>query len=130
MSVKVTGLKKLQDELERKLGAAAMIKIVDQSLLMGAEVIKKELEANFARFKDTGASLNEITVAEPTDGTNGRTVKIHWRGPNGRYRIIHLNEWGTIKNPNPAGKGAVALSLENGKNEYRKVIKKMIEGAI
>lgn len=130
MSVKITGLSKLQNELERKLGAAVMSKISDQALLAGAEVIKKELQANFERFKDTGASLDEITISEPKDGANGRTVKIHWRGPDGRFRIIHLNEWGTIKNPNPAGKGAVALSLENGKNEYRKVIKKMIEGAM
>lgn len=130
MSVKITGLKKLQTSLEDKLGKKQMEKVVDKALLQGAEVFVKELKQNFQSFRDTGASIDEITISEPTDGPNGRQVKIHWKGPDGRFRIIHINEWGTVKNPNPRGKGKVALSLNSGKKEYRKVIKKILEGVI
>lgn len=130
MSVKINGLKKLQSNLEDKVGRNKMEKIVDRALLQGAEVFVKELKQNFQSFRDTGASIDEITISEPTTGPNGRQVNIHWKGPDGRYRIIHINEWGTIKNPNPRGKGKIALSLNSGKSEYRKVIKKIIEGEL
>lgn len=130
MSVKINGLKKLQSNLEDKVGRKQMEKIVDRALLQGAEVFVKELKRNFQSFRDTGASISEITISEPTTGPNGRQVKIHWKGPDGRYRIIHINEWGTIKNPNPRGKGKIALSLNSGKGEYRKIIKKIIEGEL
>lgn len=127
MSVKISGLSKLQSEIKNRLGPQKMEKIVDGSLLSGAKVFEKELKQNFESFRDTGASVDEITISDPIIGEKGRSRKIHWKGPNGRYRIIHINEWGTIKNPNPKGKGKVAASLQSGKKEYRKVIKKEFE---
>jgi hypothetical protein len=128
MAVNVTGLKSLQAELEARYGTRRMIEISSNALLQGAEVIKKELEKNFESFRDTGASIDEITISEATDGPNGRRREIHWVGPKDRYRLIHINEWGTIKNPNPAGKGKVAASLDGGKKMYRQAIKKALEG--
>lgn len=127
MSVKISGLSKLQAELENRLGQKKMEKIVDDALLSGAKVFKKELQQNFESFRDSGASIDEITISEPIAGPKGRSRKIHWKGPNGRYRLIHINEWGSIKNPNPRGKGKVAASLQSGKKEYRKIIKKELE---
>lgn len=127
MSVKVTGNSRLQAELETRFGKKAMEKIVDDALLAGAKVFEKELANNFESFRDTGASVNEIKISEPIPTPSGRSRKIHWKGPDGRYRIIHINEWGSVKNPNPRGKGKVAISLQNGKKEYRKVLKKSIE---
>ena len=130
MGVKITGLKSLQAELEMRFGKAKMQEISDQALLEGAEVIKKELEQNFESFRDTGASIDEITISGPKDGPNGRRRDIHWVGPKDRYRLIHINEWGTVKNPNPAGKGKVAASLEGGKKAYRKAVKKVLESEL
>lgn len=127
MGVEITGLKRLEAKLEEKFGQARMQEITDKALLEGAEVIKKELEQNFESFRDTGASIDEITISEPKAGPNGRRREIHWVGPKGRYRLIHINEWGTIKNPNPAGKGKVAASLEGGKKAYRLAVKKVLE---
>lgn len=127
MGVNITGLKSLQAELEKRFGQAKMQELSDQALLEGAEVIKKELEKNFESFRDTGASIDEITISGPKDGPNGRRRDIHWVGPKDRYRLIHINEWGTIKNPNPAGKGKVAASLNGGKKAYRSAVKKVLE---
>lgn len=127
MSVKINGLKKLQDTLISRYGPVAIQKIIGPSLNKGAELFIKELGSNFESFKDTGASIDEITVSELKVDANGYKVYIHWKGPNDRYRLIHLNEWGSIKNPNPKGKGKVAFSLKNGQKSYRAVIKKELE---
>ncbi|GAA5416198.1 hypothetical protein Pryu01_01230 [Paraliobacillus ryukyuensis] len=130
MSVKIKGLKKLQNELEKKLGQQAMQRISDKALLDAANEFVKVLKQEFESFKDTGASINEITITGPVWENDIRTMKIHWRGPEGRYRIIHLNEWGTINNPNPAGKGAIARALKNSEKAYRNAVKKALKGAL
>lgn len=127
MSVKITGMGAITAEIERRLGKEVMDRIGDEAILEGAKVIKKELEKNFESFKDTGASQNEITISDSMPKSTGPSRTIHWRGPERRYALIHLNEWGTIKNPNPRGKGKVALSLQNAKKEYRKVLKNKLE---
>lgn len=128
MAVKVTGMKKLEAELEARYGWRRMREISNDALLQGAEVVKKEIEQNFESFRDTGASIREITISEATEDANGLKREIHWVGPDDRYRLIHINEWGTIKNPNPAGKGKVAVSVEASKKAYRQAIKKALEG--
>jgi len=121
-NVRVTGQKELIAELERRYGKVAMQKKIDAALIKGAEVFKRELEREFASWQDTGASKLEITISKPMDYGGKRTVRIHWRGDKGRYRIIHLNEWGTVKHPNPRGKGAVARAERAGAKAYIKVI--------
>lgn len=130
MSVNITGLDQLLNELERRLGKQAMQRISDEALQEGAKVFVKELKSQFERFRDTGGSVEEITVSEPMWEGNVRTIKVHWRGPKGRYRIIHLNEFGTVKNPNPRGKGAIARALRNAERKYRQTIKQAIERGI
>ncbi|MBN6887021.1 hypothetical protein ACUXCC_002031 [Cytobacillus horneckiae] len=126
MSVRLRGQNQVLAEIERRLGRTAMQRISDKALKRGARVFVEELKRQFASFKDTGASIEEITISEPITIAGVRTIKIHWRGPKGRYRIIHLNEWGTIKNPNPRGKGAIARAMRNAETAYRNAIKEAI----
>ncbi|MGI8351678.1 hypothetical protein NiCM35_18140 [Niallia circulans] len=130
MSVNIRGNSQLIRELERRLGAQRTQQISDKALLAGARVFVKELKRQFATFKDKGYSLEEITISEPTGKAGQRTVKVHWRGPHGRYRIIHLNEWGTVNNPKPRGKGAVARAMRNAENAYREAIKRELRRGI
>lgn len=130
MSVRVTGQEKLIAELEKRFGKTAMQQVSDRALKAGAEVFVKELKVQLATFKDTGATIREVTISEPFTQAGARTVKVHWRGPDNRYRIIHLNEWGTIKNPRPRGKGKIALALRNAEKVYREAIKKAIREGI
>lgn len=122
MSVKIEGLPKLLADLESRLGQARMQGVSDRALRAGAEVFVRELKRQFESFKDTGASIKEITISEPMTIAGVRTIKVHWRGPKNRYRIIHLNEWGTVKNPNPRGKGAIARALRNAERAYKQAI--------
>ncbi|TYR81114.1 hypothetical protein FZC66_04420 [Priestia megaterium] len=119
MSVKITGVKEMLQALDNRFGDKAVKRISDQALKAGAQVFVRELKMQFQSFKDTGASIDEITISEPMIIGGVRTIKVHWRGPKDRYRIIHLNEWGTVKNPNPEGKGAIARALRNAEKAYR-----------
>jgi len=130
MSVKARGEAQLIAELEKRLGKSAMNRISDDALKKGANVFVKELQRQFSSWKKTGASHDEITASDIIVVKGVRTIKIHWRGPDNRYRIIHLNEWGTVKNPNPSGKGAVARAMRNAQNEYRRVIKEAVRRGI
>lgn len=126
MSLNFRGNSELLKELERHLGVQRIQQISDRALLAGANVFVRELKHQFETFKDKGESIKEITISQPTTVRGARTVKIHWRGPKGRYRIIHLNEWGTVNNPNPRGKGAIAKAMRNAADMYREIIKREI----
>ncbi|HEY4601258.1 MAG TPA: hypothetical protein VIG73_08315 [Cerasibacillus sp.] len=130
MSVEFTGVNKLLSELERKLGKSNIQRVSDKALTEGAKVFVAELKRQFETFKDTGASIDEITISKPMTVARKRIVKIYWRGPKGRYRIIHLNEWGTINNPNPRGKGKIALALRNAEKAYRDTIVRYLKAGI
>ncbi|WP_407270599.1 hypothetical protein [Radiobacillus sp. PE A8.2] len=116
--------------MENKLGKEAMQRISDKALINATNEFVKELKQEFETFKDTGKSIEEITVKGPYWENGTRTTKVHWRGPHERYRIIHLNEWGTINNPNPDGKGAIARSLKNSEKAYRDAVRKALKGGL
>ena len=130
MSVQIKGLDKVLADLEKRFGEGKVRKISDQALKDGAKAVVKELKKQFESFKDTGASIDEITISKPMYVNGIRTIKIHWRGPEGRYRIIHLNEWGTVKNPDPRGKGAIARALRNAENAFHTAVKEAVRRGI
>lgn len=130
MSVKLTGEKKLLADIEKHIGKLKVQQLSDMALKKGAEVFVRELKSQFESFKDTGATIDEMTISEPMWVNGSRTIKIHWSGPKDRYRIIHLNEFGTVKNPNPKGKGAIARAMRNAEKKYRDTIKRVIKEGI
>lgn len=130
MSVQIRGLNNLLADLEKRLGPTKVKSISDQALKEGAQVFVKELKTQFESFKDTGASIDEITISDPEYVAGVRTIKIHWRGPKDRYRIIHLNEWGTVKIPNPKGKGAIARAMRNAENAYKAAVREAVRRGI
>ncbi|PGR01347.1 HK97-gp10 family putative phage morphogenesis protein [Priestia megaterium] len=126
MGVEVKGLNKLLNDLEKKLGKKHVEVVSDKALKAGAKEFVAELRRQFATFKDTGASLNEITISEPYTSRGVRMIKIHWKGAHERYRIIHLNEWGTVHNPKPRGKGAIARAMHNAEKAYKRAVAEAI----
>lgn len=126
MSIKINGLKNLLSELEKLYGKKNIERAVDKALIAGAEVIADGLRKNFYDFKDTGASIREITITKPRTSNGRRLIQIHWQGEDERWKIIHMNEYGTIKNPNPRGKGKIDQTLREGQRRYYNVIQQEI----
>ncbi|WP_424474833.1 hypothetical protein [Oceanobacillus kimchii] len=127
MSVKIRGLDKVLNQLEQKLGEQAMQRISDKALMDAAKEFVRTLRVEFESFRDKGGSIEEITLKGPVTINRIRTVIVHWRGPKGRYRIIHLNEWGTVKNPSPRGKGAIARAMKNSEKAFRQAVRNALK---
>lgn len=122
LTIEVNGIEKVEAELAKKFSKEALDEITDKALIAGARVIKAELRKNFELFKDTGASRDEITISKPMILNGVKSILIYWSGPKNRWHIIHMNEFGTVKNPNPRGKGAIERSIKSGKKEYLRVV--------
>lgn len=127
MSIKINGMKELEAMIEAKYGKAAVERISDEALTDAANVFVQALIKELETFKDQGFTIDEVTLTEPYTLNGVRTISVKWEGPKGRYRLIHLNEFGTVKNPNPRGKGAIARALQNSKKAYKQAIKNAIE---
>lgn len=128
MSVKMTGINELIAELEKRLGKENMERISDAALIKGAELFVKILNAYIGRggVYAKGWTVDDTSIEGPEYIAGVKVIKIHWKGPHGRYRIIHLNEWGTVKMPNPPRKGAIARALRDAEEVYRNAVKQAI----
>lgn len=127
MKAELHGIPQLEKALEKKLGKQNMQRISDDALKQGARVYKSAINNQISRRPDKGYAkgytIKDTDISEPMTINGVRMVKIHWNSSHGRYRIIHLNEFGTVKNPNPPRKGAIAVALQKGERSYKEVIK-------
>lgn len=128
IDIKMTGVNELLAELEQRLGKQAMERISDEALIKGAELFVKILNAYIGTGGKhaKGWTVADTSIEGPVYIGGVKTVKIHWNGPHGRYRIIHLNEWGTVKTPNPPRKGAIAKAMREAEEVYRNAIKQAV----
>ena len=127
MTVTMKGDKEIIAYLETKYGKSATKRITDFALTKGGQKVVQIIKNNMKSFKDTGESVEETTVSKPMTINGVRTVKIHWRGPKQRYRIIHLNEYGHFdragKWVNTAGKGVIENAMREGRETYFRTVK-------
>ncbi|UFA56486.1 HK97 gp10 family phage protein [Staphylococcus aureus] len=132
MSVKVTGDKALDSELEKRFGMKEMVKVQDRALIAGAKVIVEEVKKQLKPSKKTGALINEVTFTDPEWIKGKRTITIHWRGPKERYGLVHLIEnghvqKGTGKFIKPKAMGGVNRAIRQGQNEYFETLKRELK---
>lgn len=126
--MKVSGIEEVEATLRAKLSVEKMTGISDRALNKAAQVFIAELSSQMSSFRDTGATVDEITASDPYTKDGVRSIKVHWKGAKNRYRIIHLNEYGTVNNPNPRGKGAIARALQSSESAYRSAIEESLRG--
>src|SRR5699024_3353424 len=117
MAVKVYGVNRLIGELEAKFNGKRIERLTSAALEKGALVVGMEILWQLRTFSDKDHIIDEMTIFDPYSDDNP-TVSIYWSGPHHRYRIIHLNEWGTTRNPNPRGKGKIAKALNLSRKAY------------
>lgn len=136
MSVKITGLPELLNTLENRLGKKKMDAIVDRALTEGGVVFGMELRRQLAKMTpgrgySKGYTLAEVTITNPREGFWGeRQVVVHWTGNHGRYRLIHLNEFGSPQAPRPPGFGLIAQTMERAQGTYREAVASSIRRQI
>lgn len=72
--------------------------------------MQKEMQTAFNDWADTGASRDEIVINKPRTIEGVKRIKLGWQGSKGRWRLIHLNEFGYTKmgrKITPAGIGTL-----------------------
>lgn len=127
----MVGVDELLAQLEKRFGKDAMDRISDSALIKAAKLFVKIVNGYIGRGGKyaKGWTIEDTSIEGPVYIAGVKTVKIHWNGPHGRYRIIHLNEWGTVKVPNPPRKGAIAKALRDAEEVYRNEVKRaLLEG--
>lgn len=131
IDIRMVGVDELIAQLEERLGKDNMDRISDAALIKAANLFVKIVNAYIGTSGKMakGWTIADTSVEGPEYVGGVKTVKIHWNGPHGRYRIIHLNEWGTVKIPNPPRKGAIAKALREAEEVYRNEVKRaLLEG--
>lgn len=130
MTISVKGDKEIIAYLEKKFGKSATKRIIDFALTKGGQKVVQIIKRDMGSFKDTGESVSETSLSKPMTIGGVRTVKVHWRGPKQRYRIIHLNEFGHYdrsgKWVNTAGKGVIERAMREGRETYFRTVKEEI----
>jgi HK97 gp10 family phage protein len=130
-NIEVKGTDAVLKEIEKKFGNKHMRRLSDRALKKAAEMFLTELKRAIGAVPGkyrTGATEAEAELAGPKTGKNGeRYYVVQWRGKDNRYRLIHINEFGTVKNPNPPLKGAIAKTIKNIEKRYFKTIKRELE---
>lgn len=130
MTISVKGDKEIIAYLEKKFGKSATKRITDFALTKGGQKVVQIIKKDMGSFKDTGESVSETSLSKPMTIGGVRTVKVHWRGPKQRYRIIHLNEFGHYdrsgKWVNTAGKGVIERAMREGRETYFRTVKEEI----
>lgn len=127
MAVEIKGIAELEKQLEKKFGKTAMREKSDNALEKASDYMLNEMKKHFTSFKDTGASIDEMTRTRPFTSSidRQRTVVIEWVGPKERYRLIHLNEHGYERNGvryTPRGFGVIEKTLQASKAKYRDIV--------
>lgn len=129
MKATLRGEKELQKELERRLGKRKMLNITDTALIAGGEKVASIIENDMysAKGRGTGKSARATSVSKPEWLGKTRMVKIHWNDGSGRFRIIHLNEYGHFdkagKWVNPTSKGVIENAMRKGRETYFATVK-------
>ncbi|MCG7838101.1 hypothetical protein MI410_09610 [Staphylococcus epidermidis] len=128
MSVEIKGIEGVTDKVHQDI-QNLISKTETESLLNGAEVVKSAIIKEFGKFKDTGASIDEIKISKPVKSNGKSKVILYWGGPQKRYKIIHLNEYGYTKHGKkkaskikPRGFGAIQRALLLSRNNYKDTV--------
>lgn len=120
-NVELTGVNETLQALEKKFGVNKTKTITRKAINAGAEKVEKKLQTDMLVFKDKGYTIEEVVRKNATYRNYKAEAEIGWNGPHGRYRLIHLNEWGYTRNGRqikPRGFGVITKSLKNSETTY------------
>ena len=121
MSFEIRGLEELKKAINGAYSGTKARAIRKDALNAGGDLVVEQLKKNFEAFKETGYSRDEIMRTDAKTKSDIEELKVGWNGEHGRWRIIHLNEFGYTKKGKqytPRGFGVIAKTVEETKKEY------------
>jgi hypothetical protein len=130
MSVEFKGFEEVYKNLQNQLSEQALGRVSSKALTAGAHVVAATISKEFEKFKDTGASEEEIIVGKVTNQNGFKSVLVGWNGPKERYRLVHLNEFGYNRNGEkikPRGYGSIQRAVSNSEGAFLLAVTKELK---
>lgn len=118
---KIEGADALQKAIMQAYSGRKAKRIQKEALNAGGDVVVEVLKKNFDDFKDTGYSKDEIMRTDARSKSDIEELKIGWNGEHGRWRLVHLNEFGYTKmgkQYTPKGFGVIVKTIAEVKDEF------------
>lgn len=135
MSVEIKGMDEVLAKLDQQLGTRKVNAYSKEALTIMGRYLAVQIKNAVASYKDTGATVQEITVSTPRKKDGTLTVKIGWDGMGSRqrWRLVHLNEFGYTRGGHtyrPRGIGKIQKAYDSnkvqakelGQNQLRKLV--------
>lgn len=118
--------------MEKKLGSRSVTRYSNEALNVAGRYMAVRLKSAVSSYRDTGATVNEVTVGQARLKGGVRTIKIGWDGSGSkqRYRLVHLNEFGYTRfgrSYSPRGIGKVQNAYESSKQPMKALEKHELE---
>lgn len=120
------GMDDILKKLEQKFGSAKVTRAVNKTLNTAGDETQKKVEQGVSSFRDSGATVAQVTRTNARKIQEVPTVKIGW-GQGSRWRLEHLNEFGYTRHGKfvrPRGFGVLQRVIDSEKTEYPERIKK------
>lgn len=117
----IKGLEEIQKAIVEKYSGTKSRAVIKEAVSRGGDLVVDALKDNFSSFKDKGYSQEEIVKSNVSFRDGEAKIKIGWNGPHGRWRIVHLNEFGYTKmgkQYTPGGFGAIEKTLKETEAKY------------
>lgn len=125
----IRGIRELEKAITEQYTGAKARKIQRDAVNAGADLVVEKLKDNFAAFQGTGYSRQEIIRSNAQTKNDITDVKIGWNGPHGRWRLVHLNEFGYTKSGKqytPKGFGAINKTIHETEGNYFKEVERRL----
>lgn len=121
---RLVGMDDVLAKLEEELGEEAVRRKTNKALRKTSKEIEPEFKEVISAYRDTGATVDTITVSGVSRASGGAQVKLGFgKGHPSRWQLVHLNELGYAKNPNPRGFGVIRRFSERLEKEYPEKIR-------
>ena len=126
MSYTITGVDEVLAKLDKKFSQSKMTRIEKQALNVAGRYLSSQLRHAVSAYKDTGATVREVTFSTPRRRNGRVSLKVGWKGDGtmGRWRLVHLNEFGYTRNGkiySPRGLGIVQKTYDANKDIVKQI---------
>ncbi|WP_367986221.1 hypothetical protein AB1F57_05235 [Streptococcus sp. ZY1909104] len=120
----LVGFEEVLAKMEEKLGESKVRRVTNKALREVAKEIEPDFKEAISSYRDTGATVNAIVVSGVSRATGVAQIKLGFgKGEPTRWQLVHLNELGYARNPNPRGFGVIRRFSEGLETTYPEKIK-------
>lgn len=115
--VTIDGIDEVIKALEEQFSQKKVTRAERKAMSIAGKYVKGHISHNVATYRRTGATVRELIAEKPRRSQGRMLMKVGWKGDGTyqRWRLVHLNEWGYIREHKvikPRGVGMITKAVE------------------